>query len=62
MNQNPCKCSECTNELYYEIPTNFLLTVIGLKIYWCHKCDAKNYVWPFQKSYTDGIQQHSKID
>lgn len=45
MNHENCKCRKCKGSLHYEMPSHIGFQIIGLKAYWCHKCDAKNYIW-----------------
>lgn len=46
MKPKACTCKKCGNtNMYYEIPANLILRVFSLHIYWCHKCEARNYVW-----------------
>lgn len=47
MDQNSFICCKCSVPLIYEVPTNVFLDIIGLKVYWCHKCQLRNSFWPF---------------
>ena len=61
MNHENCKCSKCESSLHYQIPTHFGLQIIGLKVYWCHKCDAKNYIWPWTLNADDPLSDHNEM-
>lgn len=54
MNTKACTCKQCGNDhLYYQMPTNFIFKAIAIQIYWCQKCESKNYIWgwDFKKAY-----------
>jgi hypothetical protein len=41
-----CSCKHCGNDnLYYQMPTNLVFKVMALNVFWCHKCEFKNYYW-----------------
>lgn len=58
MNHDNCKCSRCDGSLHYQIPTNVALQIVGLKVYWCHKCDANTYVWPWTVNANELLDHH----
>ena len=51
MKPKTCICKKCGNtNMYYEIPTNLILKTLSLHIYWCHKCEARNYFWDWKNT------------
>jgi Zn finger protein HypA/HybF involved in hydrogenase expression len=46
-----CSCKRCgTDNLYYQMPTNLVFKVMALNVFWCHKCESKNYYWAWNLS------------
>lgn len=61
MNHQICKCSKCNNSLHYQIPINIAFRIIGLKVYWCTKCDVNTHVWPWNLNVNEPLGENNKM-